>query len=194
MKKRIYLVGLILALSCAIFGCGKKKSDDDSSETQIENAAKDDILEFVNVELPAIKSNHENAIAIYNEYFESGEDKDLEKYLTSLNGTAIPAMDIYMSDLAAIEVTSSEVTELKKLLTDEATKQKEAMQCVADAITNQDSDYLVKADEAIDLARESRVQYEDKLIEYANANGITIKNEDAPTEADTGEDTTEPTE
>ena len=62
MKKRVYIAVVTLALASLFAGCGKKSADAAVS-------VKDDVVEFVNEELPAAKADHDNAIGIYNAYF-----------------------------------------------------------------------------------------------------------------------------
>lgn len=86
MKKRVYIAVVTLALASLFAGCGKKSADAAVS-------VKDDVVEFVNEELPAAKADHDNAIGIYNAYFAGSSDQDLDAFKTSLQDTAIPAME-----------------------------------------------------------------------------------------------------
>ena len=70
MKKRVYIAVVTLALASLFAGCGKKSADAAVS-------VKDDVVEFVNEELPAAKADHDNAIGIYNAYFAGSSDQDL---------------------------------------------------------------------------------------------------------------------
>ena len=58
MKKRLYIIGVTAALACALAGCGKKDTTVDAG-----TSVKDDVIEFVNVELPTAKADHDSAIA-----------------------------------------------------------------------------------------------------------------------------------
>ena len=53
MKKRVYIAVVTLALASLFAGCGKKSADAAVS-------VKDDVVEFVNEELPAAKADHDN--------------------------------------------------------------------------------------------------------------------------------------
>ena len=77
MKKKVYMAVLTLAFAGLFAGCGKKAEDPGVS-------VKDDVVEFVNVELPAAKTDHDNAIAIYNAYFADTGSQDLDTFKTSL--------------------------------------------------------------------------------------------------------------
>ena len=72
MKKRVYIAVVTLALASLFAGCGKKSADAAVS-------VKDDVVEFVNEELPAAKADHDNAIGIYNAYFTGSSDQDLDR-------------------------------------------------------------------------------------------------------------------
>lgn len=80
MKKRVYIAVVTLALASLFAGCGKKSADAAVS-------VKDDVVEFVNEELPAAKADHDNAIGIYNAYFAGSSDQDLDAFKTSLQDT-----------------------------------------------------------------------------------------------------------
>ena len=100
MKKKVYMAVLTLAFAGLFAGCGKKAEDPGVS-------VKDDVVEFVNVELPAAKTDHDNAIAIYNAYFADTGSQDFDTFKTSLQDTAIPEMENCITTISNIEVIRS---------------------------------------------------------------------------------------
>jgi len=169
MKKKIYIAAMILSLSAALCGCGKKDEKKDDTVS-----VKDDVVEFVNEELTAIESDRTNAIAIYNSYFAS-EDIDLAVFVTNMNDSAIPSMETYISNLTAIEVDTDEVMALKNLCLQSAQKQHDAMKKVVLAVEEQNPEYLTEAETLITEAESSMIQYESELRLLAVDHGITIQ-------------------
>lgn len=168
MKKKIYMLALTVALACTAFGCGKKETKEDPAA-----ALKSDIVEFVNEELPAIKSQRDSAISSYNAYF-SSEDMELDAFLNDLKNTALPGMESYIEQLTAIEVSTDEVAALKDLYLQSSRKQYEAMRLVVSAIESENPDYLTQADLLIAESESLLGQYEEQLKTLASDNGITI--------------------
>lgn len=188
MKKKIFTAVLILSLSVSMIGCGKKGSDKDS--------LKNDIIEFVNDELPSISEDRDNAIDIYNSYFTT-EDVDMDNFLVNLKESALPKMQTYITNLTAIEVSTDEVSGLKDLYLQSSQKQYEAMTLVVSAIEGENPEYLTLADSLIDESKSLLTQYESQLKILAVDNNITIngtftsssnaeQNTDAATDQDTG--------
>lgn len=170
MKKKLYIITLVALALCLFTGCGKKKEETTEDPNK---ALKDEVVEFVNNKLPAIEKDRDNAVAIYNSYFES-EDVDLEQFSTELQGTAIPAMQTYVDNLTAIEVSTDEVKALKDLYLQSATKQLEAMNKVAAAINEENPDYLSEADQLIKESEDLILQYQTQLRTLAMDNNIVV--------------------
>ena len=167
MKKRLYIGVLTLALCCFAVGCGDKKEKDPKAELRA------DIVEFVNEELPSIKADRDSAVAIYNNYF-TADDVSVEAFAADLRANAIPTMETYIVNLTAVEVSTDEVEGLKNLYLQSAQKQYEAMNKVASAIEEQNTDYLTEADVLINESKSLLTQYESQLKILAFDNDITI--------------------
>ena len=170
MKKKLYIMALMVCIIGMFAGCGKKK-EEDTSDPNAE--LKDDVIEFVNNKLPAIEGDRNNAVAIYNTYFES-DDVNIEQFSSDLQGTAIPAMETYITNLSNIEVKTDEVKALKDLYLQSAQKQLDAMNKVAAAINEQNPDYLTEADALIDESEDLILQYQTQLRTIAMDTGITV--------------------
>lgn len=162
--KKLYMVGLSVALVASVVGCGKKNKTADGSDVANESAdsVQEEIISFVNVELPAIEADQASAIATYNSYFNDG-NINVESFGNDLNNTAIPSMETFINNLTAIETKSDEVANLKNLYLQGAQKQYDAMVLAASAISEQDSDYLTQANDCIATADSYFVQYESQL-------------------------------
>ena len=167
MKKRVYIAAATLALAGLFAGCGKKSADAAVS-------VKDDVVEFVNEELPAAKSDHDSAIAIYNAYFADGGDQDLETFKTSLESTAIPTMENCITTISNIEVATDEVKALKDSYLQSVQKECEAMKMVVSAIDGENADYLTQADTLIGEAATLMSDYQTKLQAISNEQGIVV--------------------
>lgn len=184
MKKKFYIIAIMTLVLCLFTGCGKKKEEETADNSN--NALKDDIVEFVNNKLPSIEGDRENAIAIYNSYFET-DDVNLEQFSSDLQGTAIPQMQNYINSLTAIEVSTDEVKNLKDLYLQSAQKQLDAMNKVAAAINEENPDYLTEADSLIKESEDLILQYQTQLRTLALDNDIVINgsfNEDVSSETD----------
>lgn len=185
MKKKLYIMTLLVCIISMFAGCGKKKED----ETEDPNApVKEDLVEFVNNKLPAIEGDRNNAVAIYNSYFES-EDVNLEQFSSDLQGTAIPSMETYITNLTNIEVSTDEVKALKDLYLQSAQKQLDAMNKVSAAISEQNPDYLEEADALIEESENLILQYQTQLRTLAMDMGVTV-NGSFSEETQTGTDAT----
>lgn len=167
MKKRIYLALLSLVLVFAATGCGDKKEEEKTVSVQ------EDLVEFVNDELPAIETYRSTAVNSYNAYFVS-EDIDTAVFLSDLQSTMIPNMETYITELTAVEVATEDVAALKDLYLQAAEKQCEAMRQVATAISEQDPQYLEQADTLIEEAQSLITQYESQLKILAIDNDVQI--------------------
>ncbi len=174
MKKKLFVVltGIVMALS--LVACGKDKEATEAVEET--NAVQEDLVEFINVELPGIAADKDNALTIYNSYF-TGSDIDNAALVADLKNNAIPSMETYISNLSAIETKTTEVAEVKQLYLMGIQKQYEAMKMVVNAIENEMPDYLVQAEALIVEAQIYMTDYETKVVEIANSNQITINSE-----------------
>lgn len=156
----------MLALVCAAAGCGKSE-DDAKTKLQL------DVVTFVNESLPAISSDRDNAIAIYNSYF-TAEDVDLTGFMGQLQDEAIPYMETYIANLTAVETQTDEVAALKDLCLQCAGKQCDAMKMVVSALEEENPEFLTQAEVMITESTSYMNQYESQLRLLAIDNDITI--------------------
>ena len=192
MKKRIFAILISMAMLLCVFGCGKK--DEGATETA-STAVRDDVLKLVNADLPGIASDRDNAVNIYNSYFENGGDT--QEWIGKVRDEAIPAYDTYLNNLKGLNYESSEVQELLDLYIKSSEAQRAAMQSVVDGVSNVDSEKLDEAQQSINDSKTYLSEYETKLTDLCSVNGITVNGSfgsasmsDAVTD-DTAEETTE---
>ncbi len=158
MKKKIYVMFMMLVMLFTVVGCGKEKKENVSEEVSVQ----DDIVNFVNVELAGIMTYRDTAIESYNSYFME-ESVNVSDFLTELEVAAIPNMESFVSELEKIQVETPEVQELKDMYLESANMQLEAMRMVVTAIKEENPDYLAEADILISDAGDIMIQYESKL-------------------------------
>ncbi|MBE5933543.1 MAG: hypothetical protein E7263_09010 [Lachnospiraceae bacterium] len=171
MKKKICIILTGLMMTCALVACGKDKKEEvavDETKT-----VQEDLVEFINDELPGIATDKDNALTIYNSYF-NGTEVDNSALLTDLKSNAIPSLEKYIENLSAIEVETDEVKEVKQAYLMGVQKQYEAMKMVVNAVENEMPDYLVQAEALIVEAQTYMNDYENKVKELAASNQITI--------------------
>lgn len=171
MKKKICIILTGLMMTCALVACGKDKKEEvavDETKT-----VQEDLVEFINDELPGIATDKDNALTIYNSYF-NGTEVDNSALLTDLKSKAIPSLEKYIENLSAIEVETDEVKEVKQAYLMGVQKQYEAMKMVVNAVENEMPDYLVQAEALIVEAQTYMNDYENKVKELAASNQITI--------------------
>lgn len=166
MKKKVYIAMLTIALAGLVSGCGKKE--------EATASVKEDVIEFVNEELPAARTDHDSAVNLYNAYFAEGSDEDLDAYKSTLQDTAIPTMEKCIQTISAIEVETEEVQALKDAYLQSAQKECEAMKMVVSAIDGQNEDYLTQADNLISEAATLMRDYQTKLQTIAQEQGIVV--------------------
>lgn len=178
MKKKIYLAMLSAVLIFTAFGCGKKEEDPTKQ-------LKEDLVGFVNEDMAAIQADKDEAVSIYNSYFNT-ENMDPEQFYSDLSETAIPKIETYIENLKAIEVETEEVAALKELYLQGSQKQYEAMQLVALSLSEENPDYLVDANARISESKSYFIQYESQLKILAIDNGIEIVGSFSESETDSG--------
>jgi hypothetical protein len=167
--KKICVIMAGFSLITGLVGCGKGNSEDDDPYA----ALREEVVSFVNEELASISADRDDAVAIYNDYFTS-DNKEPQVFLDSLNNEAIPKMQTFVDNLTAIETESDEVANLKDLYLQGSQKQLDAMNKVALAITEENTDYLTEADNDISESKSYFTQYESALKLLAIDCNITI--------------------
>ena len=196
MKKKLLILTLGLVLVTGVTACGSKEEDGTgtaATEVATTVSVQDEILSFVGTDLPGIAAERDEAVKLYNDYFSAGDDKDSEKWMTTLSQEALPKYDSYLQKLKGLPFTNAEVGELKDLYVASAELQKNAIQDVVDAIKNADNQLLDSAQKKVDQSKEKLQAYYDKLKALCEANNISLEGLTEATEA-VSESTTAATE
>ncbi len=205
MKKRLSSMVMCAALCFMLAGCGGSEEATtvgtattgtaDTSSTASTDAGnaetgttegktlQEEILSFVGVDIPAIESERNEAIALYNAYFADDSTTTSDVWMTTLSEQALPKFDSYLTKLNAIEVVHEDVKELKKLYVESADLQRAAIEDVINAIKNVDSGLLEYAQEKVTSSYAKLSEYEKNLKNLCAANNIELKGNVVPTEA-----------
>ena len=170
MKKRILALVLATAMIFSVVGCGKKKDKDEATGASVQ----EEIVKLVNEDLPGIAADRDNAVSIYNDYFKDSSSQDSESWRTKLESEALTSYDTYLANLDALTYENSEVQNLKDLFAKSASSQRDAIQCVVDAINNLDSAKLGEASQCIDDSETYLKMYEDELKRLCETYNIEI--------------------
>ncbi|MCR5214904.1 MAG: hypothetical protein K6E10_10865 [Eubacterium sp.] len=176
MKKFLVLVtSLIMVFSLS--ACGKEEEATTEAVTEESSTgvtAPEEIVQLVNVDLPAIAADRDSAVAIYNKYYEDGADIDSETWKEELKTTAIPAYETYLTNLKALSYSNGEVQNLLDIYVKSAEYQKDAMDTVVSAIEEVDTDKLDEANSMITDSKTYMGMYEDELTRLCQSYGISM--------------------
>ena len=170
MKKRILALVLATAMIFSVVGCGKKKDKDEATGASVQ----EEIVKLVNEDLPGIAADRDNAVSIYNEYFKDSSSQDSESWKTKLESEALTSYDTYLANLDALKYENAEVQNLKDLFAKSASSQRDAIQCVVDAINGLDSAKLGDASQCIADSETYLKMYEDELKRVCENYNIEI--------------------
>ncbi|GEM_PF-3491888 len=171
MKKKICNMLMLIALCLITTGCGV------NDETQTKNSkesVQQEIVKFVNEDLSSVVVYKEAAVQTYNSYFLS-DSVEQDSFLSELNAAAIPNIEEYIKQLEELDISSTEVMELRDLLLLEAKVQKEALELTSKAIEEGDAEKLKQVESLISQAGEYRTEYETKLKEFCDQYNIVIQ-------------------
>ena len=175
-KRNVLLVAGVMAFSMFFTGCGKSKDDAGETTAKEQTASGNDVqaevVSFVGEKLPAISAERDKAIEIYNKAV--AENLKSDEMMLNLKDSAMPALQNYINELNAIEVTSSEAKELKDLTRQSVEKQYNAMNMVVTAIEDSNPEYLTQAQNLIEEAYETVDKYNDRLKTICSEQGIQL--------------------
>ena len=172
MKKRILAVLLSAAMVVSVVGCGKKKDDDSAADP--EATVQEEIVKFVNEDLPSINADRDSAVSVYNAYFEDGADQDSEAWKTKLETEALVSYDTYLDNLNALSYENAEVNNLKDLYVKSSEGQRDAIQHVVNAISEVNTDELDAAQQSITDSQTYLKMYQDELTRLCESYGIEM--------------------
>ncbi len=209
MKKRILTVILTLTAAVSLVACGGKgdsttaetKADGSGKEattavTDVNKLVKDELVQFINVDIPSIASERDTAVAIYNAYFTEGVSNQ-DEWLEKLKNEAVVDYEVYLQSLKNLSYQSTEVQELQSTYIAVAQPQFEAIKYVISAIENKDVSQLDAAKDQIDSSYYYLKQYNEQLEQVCQKYGIKINGKEigaTDTDATTEEATEAETE
>ncbi len=187
--RKFLIIATSVVMLFSFAACGKK--DDNSSETTeaVTEAgaptSPEEIVQLVNVDLPAIAADRDKAVEIYNSYYVPGADIDSETWKEQLQNDAIPTYETYLNNLKALSYTNGEVQNLLDLYIKSAEYQKDAMDTVVAAIDEVDTDKLDEANSMISDSKTYLGMYEEELTRLCEFYGINMIGEfnSSPTDA-----------
>ena len=172
--KKITVAVCLTGLMLSATACGKS------------DPVKDDLYTYL-TDMSDAQALQKEAIDEYNAKV-SGEDADSQQLLTALNDTIIPKYQEYLDALDAVAPETEEVQAVKAVCVDGASKQMEALQKVAEAITDCDTDMLNDADDLIAESETIFADYESQVQALADEHEITLTGsaaaDDSTTEAE----------
>ncbi len=171
MKKRILATLVSVMMILAVVGCGKKEA-----ALEIEEGASvpQEIVQMVNTDLPSISAERDEAVSIYNKYFQEGAELDSETWRAQLEDEALVKYDAYLVKLEGLMYTNSEVVNLKNLFVKSANSQREAISYVVEAVRDIDTAKLDLAQQSIDDSKTYMSMYEDELKSLCEKYNIEV--------------------
>ena len=171
--KKIVALSMMFLLALAAFGCGKKEDEVKDEGPSVQ----EEIVKMINDDLPSISTERDDAGSIYNEFFKEGADIDSETWKDQLKNNALVSYDAYLDKLNALNYDNPEVQNLKDLFVKSSNSQRQAIQCVVDAIEGFDSGKLSEAQQAISDSKTYMSMYEDELKRLCASYNINVSGE-----------------
>lgn len=174
---------MLLIMVLSLCACGKKAEAD---------PVKDELIQYIEVQLAGIKDNEDTAVTKYNQLSASMSSMKTAEIVTALNDEVIAPYSEFNTALQAITVTTPEVTALKATYVEGSNLQLQGLKEFATAVENNDSTAAATANEKISQGRDKIEQHRNDLMKLATEHNLTFKSEDT-TEAgvDLGTDTTD---
>lgn len=177
LVKSIAAVTLAFSMMFSVVACGKGEADNkDEATTEADNSTvvKEELVKFINEDLPSIAPDRDAAVAIYNSYFEEDSELTTDDWHTKLVNEAKVDYEVYMHSLNEIEVSTDEVANLKSIFVQSAQAQSDAIGLVISALDEGNADYLEQASQKMAESKDYMSQYETQLISLCNTYEISI--------------------
>ena len=173
MMKKLIALMLCFILVISFVGCGKKEEASTEDTSVVEDTGvtvEEEIVKFVNTDLPAISAEKDEAIATFNKYFNGGVDASA--WAGELESSALVGLDSFLTNIDDLSYTNAEVNNLKDLYRKSVASERDAVQNVVLAINNVDSDSLGTASQDIADANKYLQMYQDELISLCDKYNI----------------------
>lgn len=181
--KRVISVVMLLILTMALCSCGKKQEAD---------PVKDELIQYIEVQLAGIKDNEDIAIQKYNQISASLSSMKTAEIVLALNDEVIAPYSEFNTALQAITVTTPEVTALKNTYVEGSNLQLQGLKEFVAAVENNDTEAAKAANDKISQGRDKIEQHRNDLMKLATDHDL-IYQSDNSTQAgvDLGTDSTD---
>ena len=174
MMKKLLALMLCFILVLSFAGCGKKEEAETDATTTTEASTgvsvEEEIVKFVNTDLPSISSEKDNAVSTFNKYFNGGVDASA--WASELESSALVDFDTFLTNIDSLSYSNTEVNDLKDLYRKSVASERDAVQNVVLAINNVDSGLLTTASQDIADANTYLTMYQDELISLCDKYNI----------------------
>ena len=174
MKKKFMTFFLALSMVLLLVGCGKKEEEAASTDDSATASVQEEVVKFVNTDLPAIAGDRDSAVNVYNQYFTQESDQDSEAWRSKLETEALASYNSYLDKLNALSYENAEVNNLKDLYVKSSEGQRDAIQHVINAISEVNTDELDAAQQCITDSETYLKMYQDELTRICNSYGIEM--------------------
>lgn len=160
------LAGILLF---AMTGCGEQEKD----------AVQEDLIKYVETDLPAIKGDETTAVNRYNEVSTGIADMNRKTIISAFNDEIIPSYTTFYNNLMNLTPATDEVKALKETYVEGAKLQLEGMTALSQAIQDNDSDAATAANEQIAQGKTKIEQHRSDIVKLAGEHNISIKTDTA---------------
>ena len=176
--KRFCALMLAFLMVFSLAGC---KSD---SVEEVKDPVQEDLIKYVETDLPAIKGNESVAVERYNEVSSSIADMKRKEIAEAFEDEIIPAYTTFVKDLEALTPATDEVKALQVTYLEGAKDQLKGMSELNDAITSNDSDAAKAANDLITEGKVKIEQHRADIVTLANEHNINVTAGEVPTSSD----------
>ncbi len=166
--KRFCALMLAFLMVFSLAGCKSKGGEEAKDPVQ------EDLIKYVETDLPTIKGNEATAIERYNEVSSGIADMKRKEIASAFNDEIIPTYTTFVKDLEALSPATEEVKALKDTYLSGAKDQLEGMIQLNDAITSNDSDGAKAANELITQGKTKIEQHRADIVTLANEHNINV--------------------
>ena len=175
-KIRVFFIFLFMLFSvCGLTGCGKNDGSPEGKKQKGKLSPKDEIVEFINVDLAGIQEDRDQAVENMNSYFSGNGISDTTEDLEELEKETLLRYETYLREVEAIDIRNDEIKEVKALYYEAALMQRDAMQNMLDALKTSDENKITAARENLSEYDKLMGDYKDKLKELCEKYHIEMK-------------------
>lgn len=137
------------------------------------NPVQDEILSYVNDDLPAIAKSEEEIIAKYSNVTGANYTDDATLY-DALTNDIIPLYSDFIDKLEAIKISDKELRSIHESYIEAAKQQHKALTIMVTALENQDLTLIEEANELLEKSQKEINAYQVNLQKYAEENDVEI--------------------